>query len=72
LVLDLSVKKAMGQVLSRRYRQDFQVPGGKGDRCKGVEGSLPCLGEKRIRQSCEVSGGMVDGGCSFRWVVRDV
>jgi hypothetical protein len=32
LVLDLSVKKAMGQLLGGRYRQDFrdfQVPGGE-------------------------------------------
>jgi hypothetical protein len=31
LVLDLSVKKAMGQLMGRKYRQDFQVPGGKRD-----------------------------------------
>jgi hypothetical protein len=36
LVLDLSVKKVMGQLLSRRYRQDFEVPGGK-TRCKERE-----------------------------------
>jgi hypothetical protein len=29
LVLDLSVKKAMGQLLGRRDRQDFLVLGGK-------------------------------------------
>jgi hypothetical protein len=28
LVLDLSVKKAMGQLLGRRDKQDFWVPGG--------------------------------------------
>jgi hypothetical protein len=27
LVVDLSVKKTMDQMLGRRYRQDFQVPG---------------------------------------------
>jgi hypothetical protein len=29
LVLDLSVKKAMGQFLGRRDRWDFWVPGGR-------------------------------------------
>jgi hypothetical protein len=33
LVPDLSVKKAKGQLLGRRYRWDFWVPGEKG-RCK--------------------------------------
>ena len=37
LVLDLSVKKAKGQLLGGRYRWDFQVPGGKG-RCQEGEG----------------------------------
>jgi hypothetical protein len=31
LVLDLSVKRAMGQLLGGRFRQDFQVPRGKGN-----------------------------------------
>jgi hypothetical protein len=30
LVLDLSVKKAGGQLVVRRYRRDFWVPGEKG------------------------------------------
>jgi hypothetical protein len=29
LILDLSVKKAMGQLLGGRDRRDFQVPGEK-------------------------------------------
>jgi hypothetical protein len=37
LVLDLKVKKAMGQLLGGRYRWDFWVPGGKGV-LKGGEG----------------------------------
>lgn len=48
LVIDLSVKKATGQLFGGgRYRQDFQVLGGEGDRCNGGEGSLPCFGERR-------------------------
>jgi hypothetical protein len=35
LVLDLSVKKAMGQLMYRRYRQDLWVPGGKGRHKEG-------------------------------------
>jgi hypothetical protein len=31
LVLDLSVKKATGQLLGGRNKQDFQDPEGKGD-----------------------------------------
>ena len=31
MFLDLSVKKARGQFLSRRYKHDFWVPGGKGE-----------------------------------------
>jgi hypothetical protein len=37
--LDLSVKKDMGQLLDRRNKWDFQVPGGKRERCKGGEES---------------------------------
>ena len=32
---DLSLKKAMGRLLSRRYRPDLRVPGGKGRHRKG-------------------------------------
>ena len=31
LVLDLSIKKARGQLLSRGYKWDFWVPGEKGE-----------------------------------------
>jgi len=37
LVLYLSVKEAMGQLLGRRYRLDFWVPGGKGRHKEGEE-----------------------------------
>jgi hypothetical protein len=48
LVLDLSVKKAIGQLLGGRYMQDFQVSGGKGRHKKGKEEffSMP-HGEKK-------------------------
>ena len=39
LALDLSIKKARGQLLSRGYKWDFWVPGGKG-RGKEGEGSF--------------------------------
>jgi hypothetical protein len=46
LVLDLSVQKAMGQLLGRRYRQDFQVPIRK-ERCnEGEEEFCHALEEK--------------------------
>lgn len=38
LALDLSVKKAIGQLLGQRYRQDFRLPGREG-RCEGGEES---------------------------------
>jgi hypothetical protein len=31
LLLDLSIKKVESQLLGRRNKWDFQVPGGKGD-----------------------------------------
>jgi hypothetical protein len=51
MVLHLSGKKAIGQLLGGRYRWVFQVPGRK-RRCK-VGKSFPCFGEKRARQPCE-------------------
>jgi hypothetical protein len=39
LVLDLSVKKAMGQLLGGRGRWDFQVPGG-GKEMQGRRGGV--------------------------------
>jgi hypothetical protein len=41
LVLDLSVKKAEGQLLGKRCGQDSQVPGGK-VRCKEGERGVFC------------------------------
>ena len=72
LVLDLSVKKAVGQLLGGRYRQDFQVPGGKAGNTRKEKRSSPCLGERRTSQPCEVLGGAVGCGRSYREVVRDV
>jgi hypothetical protein len=46
LVLDLSVKKALSQLLGGRYRQDFQVPEEEGARSKrriGERGILAML-----------------------------
>ena len=62
LVLDLSVKKALGQLLGGRYRQDFWVPGGRGRHKEGEEEGFvfvffPCLGGRRSQQPCEVAGG---------------
>ena len=57
MVLDLSVKKARGQLLGRRYRGNFQVPGGKGRYKEGKRGFVPCFGGRRMQQSCEVLGG---------------
>jgi hypothetical protein len=42
LVLDLSVKKAMGEFLVKRYRWDFSVPEGKrGQRKNRGEFTMP-------------------------------
>jgi hypothetical protein len=46
LALDLSVKKAMGQLLNRWYRQDFWVPGEEG-RCKEGEKGVHHALERR-------------------------
>jgi hypothetical protein len=66
VVVHLSVKKAMGQLLARRYRQDFWVPGGK----KGMQGrreeSSPRFGERRTKQQCEISKWSGHTGHSYR------
>jgi hypothetical protein len=59
LLLNLSVKKAMGQLPGRRYRQYFWVPGGKKRPKEGGTCGSTCFGERRIRQPCEVLGGAV-------------
>jgi hypothetical protein len=48
VVLDLSVKKAMGQLLGGRDRWDFQVPGG-GKEKQGRRGEVSAmlLGKKK-------------------------
>jgi len=71
LVFDLSVKKVMGQLLGRRYRQDFRVPGEKG-RLKGRRRILTCFGRKRTQQAWEVTGGAGAFGHYYRLLVRDV
>lgn len=53
LVLDLSVKKARGQLLGGRYKQDFWVPGEKG-RCKEGERGAFCYALEEEKASCHV------------------
>jgi hypothetical protein len=53
LVLDPSVKKAGGQLLGRRYRWDFWVPGGNSRHKEGEEVLLPCFGGRRNQQPWE-------------------
>jgi hypothetical protein len=61
----------MGQLLGRRNRQDFQVPGGKEtDARKGR--SSPGFRERKAKQPCEVSGRATAYGRSYRQVVRSV
>ena len=38
----------------------------EGDRHKGEEERLPCFGERRTKQPCEVSGGAEACGHSYR------
>lgn len=62
--LDLSVKKAMGQLLGGRYRWVFQFPGGKRETQGRKERVLPCFEGRRSQKLCKVH--------YYRWVVRDV
>jgi hypothetical protein len=61
LVLDLSVKESMGQLLGRRYRWAFHVSGEKG-RYKEGESEFTGFWWNKVEQTCEVSGS------SHRWV----
>jgi hypothetical protein len=56
LVLNLLVKKAGDQLLSGRYRQNFWVPGVKGDAGKERRTFLLCYGVRRMKQSYKISG----------------
>jgi len=49
----LSVKKAGGQLLGGRYRQDFQVPGGEG---RYKEGISAMFWREKTQQPWEVRG----------------
>ena len=69
MVLDQSVKKAMAQLLGRKYRQGFRVLGGKGD-SREEKGVLPCFGGRRMQESGEISGGAVACGHYYRLVVK--
>ena len=71
MVLDLSVKKAWGQLLDGRYRQDFWVPGGKG-RHKEGERVFFCYGLEEEECSNHVRFGVRGqkwGGSRELWPV---
>ena len=68
MVLNLSVKKAIGQLLGGRDKQDFLVPGGK-QKDTGRRGEFTMLW-RRTKQQCEVSKWRPIG--SYRQVVRGV
>ena len=77
MVLNLSIKKAMGYLLGEKNRQDFQFPGRKADRSKGEENST-CFGERRTQQPWKVSLRVVAkgeevavAGPAGRWSGRD-
>lgn len=53
MVLDISVTKAVGQLLGRRDRWFFLIPGG--ERRRDTERrSSPNFGKRRIGQLCEI------------------
>jgi hypothetical protein len=70
LVLDLSVKIAMGKLLCGRNRWELWVPGEKETQEK--RGDSLCFGEIRTKETCQVMGGMGTHGPSYRQVIRDV
>lgn len=70
--LILSIEKAGSQLLGRRYRWDFRVPGGK-DGCRVREGAfLWCTGVKGMLQSCKALGTARYSSLRYRWVAKDV
>lgn len=68
----LSIEEAGSQLLGRRYRWDFRVPGGKGG-CREREGAfLSCPGVKGILQSCKALGTARASSLLYRRVAKDV
>ena len=62
----------MGQLLGKRNRQDFQVPGAKQrDAKRGEEGS-PGFWWRKVDQPCEILKQSGHTGFSYKQVVKEV
>lgn len=67
-----SIRKAMDQLLDERHKQNFWVPAGKWAEAGEKEGRVLHVSEaKKVKQSCEISGGVATG-YFYRWAVESV